>query len=176
MNSQALLITSLVTGAIIGVLSGTPLLNLANCLFCMWIWAASIFGVWFYRRNAGDAPVSTAQGAGIGALSALFGALVSTILAAFFALIFGDVMYTALIDLIGNLAAQSADPEVATMALEVQRELEAALAAGQTGPSLISMLFNLIFNMITYPIAGAIGGAIGAALFGKPRTPAPSYS
>ncbi len=130
------------------VLSNVPLVKLANCIACMWLWAGGIFGVWLYRNYEGEGTLITAgDGAIIGVVSGIFGAILSTIINA----VFGGV------GLVSSLIAQSGSGTA--------KEFLGSIAIAGA----LSIL-GLLFNFVIHIMFGAIGGAIGAALLGKPAT------
>lgn len=146
MNRRSLLLSSGIAGASMAVLSNVPLVNLANCIACMWLWAGGIFGVWLYRNYEGEGtPITPGDGAIIGVVSGIFGAILTTIISA----LFGGVGLVSLLitqsrtagDFLGSIAVAGA----------------------------LSIL-GLLFNFVIYIMFGAIGGGIGAALLGKSAT------
>jgi hypothetical protein len=144
-NNRSLLITALIAGLAMGVLSSLPIINLLNCLLCAWLWLGGIFAVWYYRReNPGS--ITLGQGALIGAAAGLAGALVGTILTW----------------LIGGAGLAQALINQREMLGEAGEMIFPVVAGG------LGMIFSLLFNLIFYPLFGAIGGLIGASIFGRP--------
>ena len=144
MNTRSLLISSGIAGATMAVLSNVPLVQIANCLACMWLWAGGIFGVWLYRYYEGaETPITPGEGTIIGVVSGVFGAILGTLIGA----LFGSVNF------LNSIVSQSRTAEDLLGSLVV---------AGAF--SILGLLINFVF----YILFGAIGGAIGAALLGKP--------
>lgn len=78
MSARSLILSGLIGGVIIAALSNFPLLNLANCLLCLWVWLGGIFAVWLYRRFEGR--VTAGEGAAVGALAGLIAGAVGFII------------------------------------------------------------------------------------------------
>jgi hypothetical protein len=150
MNTRSLWLSALIAGAVIGFLGNLPLLNLVNCLLCIWAWAGGALAVLLYRRFDPTGPGLTAgQGAGLGALSGLFGALVGAVV----------FMITSplLLPLMNNLSR----------ALQIGDDT--LFRSGGIGEILVTGLIFLAFNLVFYPLFGALGAAITASLANRPR-------
>jgi hypothetical protein len=149
MNTRAFLIASLIAGVVMGLLGGLPIISIANCVLCMWVWASAIFAVWLYRRFEGSQPLVTlGQGALLGVVTGLIGAVI-----------------VLLISLITKQAATDAI-------------MSAFETAGMEAPGFFAtgaILVGIVIDLVLYSIFGAIGGLIGAAIF-KPKAPAPGGS
>jgi hypothetical protein len=148
MNTRYFLISALIAGVVIGLLGNLPLLNLVNCILCLWVWLGGILAVWLYRRyQRGGAGLSIAQGAGLGALSGLIGALVGVVVFA--------ITSSVTMPLMNSLA----------QALQIEGDLP--FQSGGIGAIVSQAIFFLILDLVLYPIFGAIGGLIAASLFWK---------
>jgi hypothetical protein len=148
MNTRSFFLSALIAGAVIGVLGNLPVLNLINCICCIWVWMGGVLAVFLYHQFQHGAPdISAAQGAGLGAVSGIIGALVGVVvyaLTSFISMpIFNNLMQTLQIE--GDLPFQSGGPW--------------ALVA--------SAFFFLTIDAVLYPIFGAIGGLIAASVFWK---------
>jgi hypothetical protein len=148
MNTRSFFLSALISGALIGLLGNLPLLNLVNCIFCLWVWVGGIFAVFLYQRfQRGGRGLTTGQGAGLGAVSGIIGALIGLfvfILTSFISM----PLFTEL-----------------ARALQIQGDLP--FEGGGFGSALISAFFFLTINAVLYPIFGAIGGLVGAGVFWK---------
>lgn len=145
MNNRQMFIAAAVGGLVMAVLSSVPILSLINCLICAGLWIGGIAAVWFYRRQTGQL-VSAGQGAAIGAVAGVIGAILATLVT----VAFGGAMVESMIaaDTTGTL----------------RDSLGGLVGTGVTA------IFAFIMNIILYPLFGAIGGAAYAALT-QPRTP-----
>jgi hypothetical protein len=151
MNTRSVWITILIAGAAIGLLGSLPVLNLANCILCIWVWLGGALAVYIYRRlQAGQDIPTVKQGAGLGALSGLAGAFFGAII---FAL--GSSITIPIMNKIASLA------EVGDM----------PFGGLDAGSILGSTLIFLLIDAVLYPAFGAIGGAIAASLYQKKAQP-----
>lgn len=152
MNSRSFILSAVIAGVVIGFLANLPLLNLINCLLCIWVWVGGILAVLLYRRfQHGKLDLTPAQGAGLGALSGLFGAFVGVVVNALTSFIS--------IPMFNSVASY----------LQIEGDLPFQVAGL---PSLIlSTLFFFVLDVVGYPLFGALSGFITASLLGKePQT------
>jgi hypothetical protein len=142
MNTRNLVISVGIGGGAMGLLSAMPLISMGNCLLCLWVWAGAIFGVAIYAHMEGT-PITQSEGALIGALSGLVGAVVVGGLS----LLFG----AAAMALFASMGITDSDQLLSQL-------------AGQG----IGLVAGFVFNIVLYPLIGALAGLIGTELFGKP--------
>lgn len=147
MNTRSLLTVSLVAGAVMAILSHTPVIYLGNCLLCMWVWSSGILGAWLYRRKEGF--ITAGQGAVIGIFSGLAGTILGTILGAIFGVGVGTILSTQ---------ADSAEGMLGSL-------FGSFALAGSLS------VMGVLCNIVIYPTFGAIGGAIGGVIFGSSSVP-----
>ena len=148
MNTRSFLLSALIAGIVIGLLGNLPLLNLVNCFLCIWVWIGGILSVFLYRRfQQGESTLSTAQGAGLGALSGLIGAFVGVTV---FAL-------TSFISM----------PLFANLARSLQIEGDLPFQAGDYSSIIVSTLIFFILDVVLYPLFGALSGMLTASIIGK---------
>ena len=77
---------ALVGGALIALFSSFPILKLGNCLCCLWVVSGGWIAAWLYRRSLpGKSEMTSSEGAVLGLLSGVYGALFSTFLYYLFA-------------------------------------------------------------------------------------------
>ena len=157
-NTPSKLIPALIGGCVMGVLSTIPIINMGNCLCCMWILLGGAVGVYFYQRDFPPGSTFTSgDGAIVGLLSGIFGALFSTFLGYFFMAI-GD--FNPAKDILEGLLESRGD-----LSPEVEELLEDLQDSGFISPFFVFIGF--FFNLIIDALFGTIGGVIGAAIFGK---------
>lgn len=150
MNTRSFLLSTLIAGVVIGFLGNLPVLNLINCALCIWVWFGGALAVFLYRWfQRGKPGLSVAQGAGLGALSGLIGALVGVVVFA--------VTSPLSIRLFNNLAR----------GLGVEGDLP--FRAGGFWEIVSTALIFLVLDAVLYPIFGALGGAIAASITKEPR-------
>lgn len=149
MNTRSFLYASLIAGAAIGLLGSLPLLNLVNCLLCIWVWGGGLLAVYLYRRfQPGQAALTPAQGAGLGAVSGLIGAGV------------GAVVFL--------LTSSLSLPLMQGLARLLQVEGDLPFQSGNFTSTIVSTLVFLVIDLLLYPLFGALGGLIGASVL-KPK-------
>lgn len=164
LNSRSLLLSALIAGVGVGLLSHIPLIACINCLLFAWVWGGGIGAVYLYRRYEHQPFVNTTQGLVLGALAGVVGAIIGGIVAAMF-----SGLSVATSSFLQNLAGENGS-QIPTFLLN-------------SGFSLIGVFVNIII----YAIFGAIGGLIATNLIWKnppagvmppppPYTPPPSGS
>jgi len=145
MNTRSFLFATLIAGAAMGLLGNLPVLNLVNCLLCIWVWLGGALAVILYRRFQGGSTIPTlGQGAGLGAVAGLIGAVVG----------FGVYLLTA--------AVTAPIMEGLIRALEVQGDVFPQPL--NSGGTLGGALFFLLVDLGLYPLFGALGGLITASM------------
>ncbi len=144
MNSRSFILSALISGVIIGLLANLPILNIINCFLCVFVWVGGIASVFIYRGfQHGELGLTIGQGAGLGALSGLFGAVVG---------IFVNLLTGVISQPIFNSIANYF--QVGNMPF--QTNTLASLIA--------SAFFFFIIDAIAYPIFGALSGLITVSL------------
>jgi hypothetical protein len=147
MNMRSFLISCLVSGIGIALLSNLPFISICNCALCLWVWSGSIFAVFLYRRVAREAaPLSLAQGLLLGLACGVVAVVVGAALAAFI----GSFSYRAVMDLVNS------QPDLAEPLSPYTELLKAGGSASAIGLGL---------NAVLYSLFGMVGGLIGAAIF-----------
>ena len=149
MNTRSFLLAVVSAGALIGLFGNLPILNLVNCALCVWVWIGGALSVFFYQRLEGGKPALTAgQGAGLGALSGLIGALLGSVVF----LLTNSIS----VPLFNGLAR----------ALNVEGDI-----FFQNGfwENLAGAFVFMIVDAILYPIFGALGAVIAANFTREPK-------
>jgi hypothetical protein len=138
---------------LIGLFGSLPLLNLVNCILCLWVWLGGILAVFLYRRYQRGGPgLSIAQGAGLGAVAGLIGALV------------GFVVFA--------ITSSLSMPLLNSLAQALQIEGDMPFQSGGIGAVVTQAVFFLILDLVLYPIFGAVGGLLATGVFWKePQAP-----
>lgn len=160
-KSPSKLIPALIGGTIIGFLSALPIINMGNCLCCMWVILGGGLSVYFYWRELPpQVPINSGDGILVGLLAGLFGALFGTFLNYIF-MVFGFAPWQ---DIFQNIL-ENTD--------EMTPELEELLNSFNEGKGLSQamVLFMLIVNIIQDSIFGMIGGLIGVRLLKNREKP-----
>jgi hypothetical protein len=143
MNTRSFGLAVLIAGAVMALLGNLPIVNLVNCLLCIWVWLGGGLAVLTYRRlEHGQPGPSGPQGAGLGAVSGLIGA----------ALGFGVFLLTAAIS----------TPIMENLARALKIEGDMPFGSASPGGSLGGALIFLVLDLVLYPLFGALGGLITA--------------
>jgi hypothetical protein len=152
MNTRAFLLSALIAGVVMALLGQIPIINILNCVLCMWVWGSGILAIFLYRRFEPANPIlSIGQGAGVGAVAGVVGAIIGAILSA----IFKSAGWGALLSLAKAIAGPSAD-------------LDPIANLITTGGF---WFISLGIDLVLYAFFGAVGGIIATALiWKKPKT------
>ena len=154
MNQQpSKLMPSIWGGLLIGIIIGVPLLNLINCACCAGIIGGGVLAVYLYRNRVDPAtPLNMADGAALGILAGIFGAIIGTVL--------DGLLGTFTFDFLYKIAEYVDDPEFDEMIEQLNPSV--------IGPGffVIGFIFKLVFNCIF----GLVGGLLGVSFFGKAKS------
>jgi hypothetical protein len=143
----------LIGGVVIGLLGNLPVLNLINCLLCIWVWVGGVLSVFLYRRlQQGQLGLTPAQGAGLGAIAGLVGAL------------FGALVYA--------LTSSLSTPLFNSIARLFQVEGDLPFQSGDLWGLLISTLIFCTVDAVLYPVFGALSGFLTVSLLQGRTRPA----
>jgi hypothetical protein len=157
-----MLIPVLIGGAAMALVSYIPYVSFINCACCAGIMGGAVLGVWFYKKSyPSDQAFGPKQGAKIGALSGIVGAVVYTLLSItlFSGMSPGDAAEfdQALEESIAQMEAQGQDPAAVEQVSNMIKNV-------MESPMLLSVII-LGFSLIIFIGFGAIGGAIGGKIF-----------
>ena len=156
------LVPALIGGCVMGVLSAVPIINMGNCLCCMWILLGGAVGAYFYSKQLpSGTELTSGDGAMVGLLSGLFGALFGTFLAYFFMAI-GDINPAR--DFLEGLLESRSD-----LSPEVEDFLDELHETDYMSPAFAFV--GLMFSLVIDAIFGTLGGLLGAAIFRKRSQP-----
>ena len=157
----------LIGGAFLGIASSIPVVNWFNCACCLWVLAGGALSVFYYLRKtpSGLSPLSYADGALMGLLAGLVGAVIETLVSIPLHFLLGG-LGAGFKELMQEAIRETPDmpPWFAEMAT---RMMEGGLTLGL-------LLLKLLLNLFVYGIFATIGGVLGIAIFQK-APQAPSY-
>ena len=148
---------ALIGGVVLGLLSVIPLVNLVNICCCLWALLGGLLASYLYIKNS-PVPARAGDGAILGALAGLVGAVIVVIIGIPISIIAGGITRELLIRLIENLNPGQAE------AIRTQME------AGSTIPGAI---LNGIILAVLLVIFSTIGGLLGVPIFEKRKGPIP---
>jgi hypothetical protein len=138
---------ALIAGAVMGILSSIPILNL-GC--CMWIIGGGGLGTWRLGKNqpGGPGALTYGDGAFVGALSGLFGGVLGTIV---------------------GLPFRPSAADIEELFLEIAPDidsgmLETLLRFVELSP--LSVVTALLFNVFFYSLFAMVGGILMVAILG----------
>jgi len=146
-------------GLFIGVLCALPFVN-ACC--CLWMVAGGAIAVYLMQQNHPYA-VTAADGALVGLLAGLIGAVVNTLLSIPIQMAMGPMVQRFIQDLIVN------NPDIPS---ESKSMIENMMARN-AGFSIIGTIFSMMIGGVFGAVFGMLGGLLGVALFKKDAPPPP---
>jgi hypothetical protein len=153
---------ALIGGLLMGVLSALPLISAGNLCCCLWVISGGLVAAYVLQQNH-PAPMTAADGALVGLLAGLCGALVKVVLSIPINLIVGP-MERAVLQRVLDMAG--------TMPPELRDVLERYEQEGQTAAWLVARsVFDLMFWLFAGAIFSTLGGLIGSSIFRKQTPP-----
>ena len=155
---------ALIGGAAIGVLSSLPFVNLGNCICCMWVIGGGALASWLLIKQhpGGTGGVTYGDGAFVGVLSGIVGAIIGTLISLPFRLLAAD----------GLRSQQEAIEELLNEYPEMEgpiRELILRLLSPEI--SFTTVLVNLFMNLVVFSLFAMIGGIVMVAVLKKDGQP-----
>lgn len=149
------LVPAVYGGLLIGVIGGIPFLSWINCACCAGALVGGFLAVHLFRRALDPRyHMDMSDGAQLGLLAGLFGAVIATALSQLFTSVSFEMVQRI-------VTTYLQDPELEAMFDRLRPDLFAR-----------SMIFiGLIFNLVSYSIFGLLGGLIGVSVLGKSKTP-----
>jgi hypothetical protein len=153
---------ALLGGAVLGVLSALPFVNVANCC-CIWVITGGVVAAWLMQQHH-PLPVTAGDGATVGLLAGLFGAVVWAVLYLPIHAVTGSMQQR----MIGRALSNAAELPPA-----VQQALE---QAERGGGSVVFLMIGFVFMLFVSAIFSTLGGLVGAMLFQKTAPPQPPGS
>ncbi len=162
---QRMMRPALIGGAALGVASAIPFLNCLNCACCALVIAGGMLAAYLYFKDL-PAPASPPYGdaALLGALTGIFGAVISTIVQLPFTFLMSGMNARSRVQL-QEMMSREEVPEALKGFLNVMASSGAGTAAG--------ILMGLAFSLVLFSIFAMIGALIYLAAFGKKGQPMP---
>jgi hypothetical protein len=156
----------LVGGLVMGVLSALPIVSLGNACCCLWVLSGGAVAAYLLQQEA-TGPITPGDGALVGLLAGLCGAVVEVIVSIPITIVVGP-MERALIERAVDMAG--------SMPPEMRDALERVRGGGMAGGAFFvaSRAAALILWLCVGAIFSTLGGLIGAAIFRKPASPGTS--
>lgn len=153
---------ALIGGVVLGVLSALPFVSAANICCCLWAILGGMLATYLYVKNS-PTPATPGDGAILGALAGVVGAVIYLVLGIPIAYAMGPTMRNMMIRLVENLNPQQAE--------EMRRQFEAS--GNAIGPLILQAF---VIGVVLF-LFSVIGGLIGVPIFekrkGSPPPPPP---
>jgi len=150
---------ALYAGLAMGVLSALPLINLGNCLCCLWIVGGGALAAYLMQQGH-PYPIESADGALVGLIAGLIGGAIAGLVSIPIAMALGPMQQ----QLFERIAANSDVPP------EVKSMMENLSRGGVLGAMAVIGIF---IRAIVFAIIAMLGGLLGVALFKKKDLPPP---
>ncbi len=151
------LLPALIGGILLGVLSAVPFLNYLNCFCCLWVIAGGVVAAYLYQ-NQSIAPIQYGDGAVLGLLTGLVGAVVDALVSIPLRLLGFGLAADALEEALRNLEN---NPDIPQETIEFLRSLFSQEGIAAVG------IFGLLFEIVIFAIFACIGAIIGVAIFSR---------
>ena len=149
--------SALLGGAVIGVLSALPIVNVANCC-CLWIVGGGVLAAYLEQQSEGKS-ITVGHGAFVGLIAGIVGALVWV-----FASLAVDVFMAPLQQrMVEEMLRNASD-----MPPEVRAWLE---TVGERASTPFRYVAGFLFHLFAGAIFATGGGAIGASYFKRDDVP-----
>jgi hypothetical protein len=155
---------ALLGGVAIGVLSALPVISIGNFCCCAWVVFGGALAAYLLQQNDPN-PVNVGDGAVVGLMAGVFGAIVGSVLSIGVTMLAGPFQ-AQMIDWVLN-TARDLPPEARSMLEEMRGGVMGSALAG------IGFIVGLVFSLVVYSIFGLLGGLLGAVMFKKPLPPPP---
>lgn len=149
---------ALIGGAVLGVLSAVPFVNALNCLCCLWVIAGGLLAAYLYQ-NKSPVPVQYGDGAVLGLLTGVVGAIVEAIISIPLQLLGLGLAAGAMQEYLRELES---NPDVPPEFIEFLRSFMSDGGIAATG-----IAYGLLFHLVIFAIFATIGAIIGVAIFQK---------
>jgi hypothetical protein len=150
---------ALLGGAVLGVLSALPVVNLANCC-CVWFVTGGVLAAWLLQQNH-PLPITAGDGALVGLLAGVAGTVIWLIVTIPLHLLTGGMQQ----QLLNQFRQRMSDlpPEAQTVFDQMQGG----------GGFVLSLIIGFGFHLVVGCVLATLGGLLGAMLFRKPSPPPP---
>lgn len=146
---------ALIGGVFIGLLSVIPFISLGNVCCCLWAILGGMLASYLYVKSSAT-PAGAGDGAILGALAGLVGAVISLVLGIPIAYAMGPTTRNMILSLLENV-----DPRQAEI---MRAQFEAS------GDSIVSVIINALILAVLLLVFAIIGGLIGIPLFEKRKS------
>jgi hypothetical protein len=151
---------ALLGGLVLGVLSALPIVSMGNICCCLWVISGGVLAAYLLQRNQA-APIAAGDGAMVGFLAGVIGAVVWQVLAIPITLAMGPFQARLMERFLTNADL----PENVRPLLEGMRQ--------STGLNVVYFIIGAFFTLVVSIVFSTLGGLLGAALFRTKVPPVP---
>lgn len=169
-------------GVVLGLLSSIPPINFVNICCCLWVLLGGVIAARTLIKRSPVFPVTTGEGATVGALAGVIGSLILLVISVPLGLMgIGEGMTYSFLEWMGEV---SNNPQVREQMQQMIAEMQRQAATQSVGQKLVSALFAWLITAVIYIGFATLGGILGVAMFekrkGQPMPPmappgAPGY-
>lgn len=160
MNGNLMLKPALMGALVMGVLSALPGVSLGNCCCCAWLVSGGLVAAYVLQSGTPQ-PITLGDGALVGLLAGLFGAVVNLVVSVPMNLLTGPVQQR----LIQRFADSQPDLPDNVRQMVDNMGVGAVSVAGAIMAFFMMLILGAIFS--------SLGGLLGAFFFKKKTAPAP---
>ena len=151
---------ALLGGLVLGVLSVLPVVNIGNVCCCLWVVSGGAVAAYLLQKNQA-APIGAGDGAAVGLLAGVVGAVVWQVLQVPVSLAMGPLVAR----MTDRLLSAGDLPENVRPLFEMMRQ--------NTGFSVVGFIIGAFFTLVVSIVFSTLGGLLGAALFRTKVPPVP---
>ncbi|MCA1563985.1 MAG: DUF5518 domain-containing protein [Acidobacteria bacterium] len=152
---------ALLGGAFMGVLSSLPFISAGNCCCCLWVIGGGVLAAYLLQQNERE-PISVGDGARVGLLAGVFGAIIGVLLSIPLEMMTGPIQQRMLERILEN----SSDLPPGWRDMLERSTFE--------GGRLLARVIGAVVWTIAGMIFGMLGGVLGAAIFKRNPPPPPA--
>jgi hypothetical protein len=160
MNANAMLKPALMGALVMGVLSALPGVSLGNCCCCAWLVTGGLVAA-YLLQSGNPQPITLGDGALVGLLAGLFGAVVNLVVSVPVNILTGPIQQ----QLVRRFADSQPDLP------ENFRQMLDSMGAGTL--SVVGAIMGFFMMLVLGAIFSSLGGLLGAFFFKKKMAPAP---
>ena len=144
-------------GAFLGTLSSLPVIYLGNGLCCMWVMGGGALAAWLLRKKHPQGPDSVTYGDGafVGVLSGLFGAVIATAISIPVRLLSAEALRDQM-EIVEEMLAEVEGPV---------RELFLRLLSPEL--TWITILTTFFMNLVIFSLFAMVGGVLFLAIMDR---------
>ena len=160
MNGNAMLKPALMGGLVMGVLSALPGVSLGNCCCCAWLVTGGLVAAYMLQSGTPQ-PITMGDGALVGLLAGLFGAVVNMIVSVPMNMLTGPFQQR----IFQRLAESQPDLPENVRQMVDNMGIGAVSIAGTIMAFFMMLILGAVFS--------SLGGLLGAFFFKKKAAPVP---